>query len=160
MWCVCVCVCVCLCGGKMLSILLRQGLWLKLGLSHLATQNGQWAKQVRGPDPTTRIKVEGNTTNLPSDHHTHPTGHTSSHNNNEFRLFFKRFICLFYVCEYTVAVFRHTRRGHRIPLQMAVSLHVVAGNCTQDLWKSRRCQLFPVEPSLQPACRPLNSFVA
>jgi hypothetical protein len=29
------------------------------------------------------------------------------------------------VCEYTV--FRHTRRGHQIPLQMVVSHHVVAG---------------------------------
>jgi hypothetical protein len=29
---------------------------------------------------------------------------------------------------YTVAVFRHNRRGHRIPLQMVVSHHVVAGN--------------------------------
>jgi hypothetical protein len=35
---------------------------------------------------------------------------------------------LFYVYEYTVAVFRHTRKGHRIPLQMVVSHHVVAGN--------------------------------
>jgi hypothetical protein len=36
----------------------------------------------------------------------------------------KRFISLFYVYEYTVAVFRHTRRGHRhrIPSQMVVSL--------------------------------------
>jgi hypothetical protein len=25
-------------------------------------------------------------------------------------------VYLFYVCEYTVDVFRHTRRGHRIPL--------------------------------------------
>jgi hypothetical protein len=30
--------------------------------------------------------------------------------------------------EYTVAVFRHTRRGHLIPFQMVVSHHVVAGN--------------------------------
>jgi hypothetical protein len=29
---------------------------------------------------------------------------------------------------YAVAVFRHTRRGHQIPLQMVVSHHVVAGN--------------------------------
>jgi hypothetical protein len=35
-------------------------------------------------------------------------------------------IYLFY--EYTVAVFRHTRRGHWIPLQMVGSHHVVAGN--------------------------------
>jgi hypothetical protein len=39
--------------------------------------------------------------------------------------FFK--IYLFYVCESTVAV-RHTRRGHKVSLQMAVSHHVVAGN--------------------------------
>jgi len=39
-------------------------------------------------------------------------------------LFFKD---LFYICEYTVAVFRHTRTGHQIPLQMVVSHHVVAG---------------------------------
>ena len=41
-------------------------------------------------------------------------------------LFFK--IYLFNVYEYTVAVFRHTRRGHRIPLQMVVSHYVVTGN--------------------------------
>ena len=35
---------------------------------------------------------------------------------------------LFYVYEYTIALFRHTRRGHWIPLQIAVSHHVVAGN--------------------------------
>jgi hypothetical protein len=40
----------------------------------------------------------------------------------------KKLIYLFYVCEYTVAVFRHTRRGHQIQLQMVVSHHVVAGN--------------------------------
>jgi hypothetical protein len=33
-----------------------------------------------------------------------------------------------YLYEYTVAVFRHTRRGHQMPLQMVVSHHVVAGN--------------------------------
>jgi hypothetical protein len=40
--------------------------------------------------------------------------------------FFLKFY-LFYICEYTVAVFRHTR-GHQIPLQMFVSHHVAAGN--------------------------------
>jgi hypothetical protein len=48
-----------------------------------------------------------------------------------FVLFFvvlKIIIYLFYVYEYTVAVIRHTRRGHRIPLQMVVNNHVVAGN--------------------------------
>jgi hypothetical protein len=39
----------------------------------------------------------------------------------------KRWICLFYVCGHTVSVF--------VPLQMAVSHHVSAGNWTQDLWK-------------------------
>jgi hypothetical protein len=39
-----------------------------------------------------------------------------------------RFIYLFYVYEYTIALFRHTRRGHQISLQMVVSHHVVAGN--------------------------------
>jgi hypothetical protein len=29
--------------------------------------------------------------------------------------------------KYTVAVFRHTRRGHQISLQVVVSHHVVAG---------------------------------
>ena len=41
---------------------------------------------------------------------------------------FKRFIYLFYVYECTVAVFRHTRIGHQIPLQIVVSHHVVSGN--------------------------------
>jgi hypothetical protein len=59
-------------------------------------------------------------------------------------LFLKKdFIYLFDIYdEYTLAVFRHTRRGHQIPLQMVVSHHVVAGNWTQDLLTS--------EPSLQP----------
>jgi hypothetical protein len=35
---------------------------------------------------------------------------------------------LFCIYEYTVAVFRRTRKGHQIPLQMVVSHHVVAGN--------------------------------
>ena len=45
-------------------------------------------------------------------------------------IFFKvLFVYLFiYLYEYTVAVFRHTRIGHLIPLQMVVNHHVVAGN--------------------------------
>ena len=43
-------------------------------------------------------------------------------------IFFKDFIYLFYICnEYIVTVFRHSRREHRISLQMVVSHHVVAG---------------------------------
>jgi hypothetical protein len=40
---------------------------------------------------------------------------------------FLRFIYLFIICKYTVAIFRHTRRGHQITSQMVVSHHVVAG---------------------------------
>jgi hypothetical protein len=47
---------------------------------------------------------------------------------NHFIFFSFLKIYLFHVCEYTVAVFRHTRRGNRIPLQMVVSHHVDAGN--------------------------------
>jgi Na+-transporting methylmalonyl-CoA/oxaloacetate decarboxylase gamma subunit len=37
-------------------------------------------------------------------------------------------IYLFYLYEYIVAILRHTRRGHPIPVQMVVSHHVAAGN--------------------------------
>ena len=40
-------------------------------------------------------------------------------------LFFK--IYLFIICKYTVAVFRHSKRGHQISLRMVVSHHMVAG---------------------------------
>ena len=33
----------------------------------------------------------------------------------------------------------HSRRVHWVPLQIAVSHHVVAGNWTQDFWKSSQC---------------------
>jgi len=36
------------------------------------------------------------------------------------------FLSFFFLFKYTVTVFRHTRRGHQIPLQMVVSHHVVA----------------------------------
>jgi hypothetical protein len=36
-------------------------------------------------------------------------------------------IYLLIICKYTVAVFRHTRRGRQISLRMVVSHHVVAG---------------------------------
>jgi hypothetical protein len=56
---------------------------------------------------------------------------------------------LFIICKYTVAVFRHTRRGSQILLGMVVSHHVVAGIWTQDLRKNSRV-LFPAGPSHQP----------
>jgi hypothetical protein len=42
-----------------------------------------------------------------------------------FFLFLK--IYLFIICKYTVAVFRHARRGRQILLRMVVGHHVVAG---------------------------------
>jgi hypothetical protein len=39
----------------------------------------------------------------------------------------KQKIYLFIIYKYTVAVFRHTRRGRQISLQMVVSHHAVAG---------------------------------
>jgi hypothetical protein len=47
-----------------------------------------------------------------------------------FFLFFLKiylFIYLFIICKFTVAVFRHSRRGHQISLRMVMSHHVVAG---------------------------------
>ena len=41
--------------------------------------------------------------------------------------------------KYTVAVLRHTRRGHQVSLWVVVSHHVGAGNWTQDLPKSSQC---------------------
>jgi hypothetical protein len=71
-----------------------------------------------------------------------------------FLLFFFLKINLFFIiCKYTVAIFRHTRRGSQISLRMVVSHHVVAGIWTQDLQKSSRV-LLPVEPSHQPPALP------
>jgi hypothetical protein len=53
--------------------------------------------------------------------------------------------------KYTVAAFRHTRRGHQIPLQMVVSHHVVAGIWTQDLQKSSQCSE-PLNHLAAPIC--------
>ena len=70
------------------------------------------------------------------------------HRNQALPLCSYLFVYLMYD-EYTVTVFRHSRRGHRIPLQMVVSHHVVAGNWTQDLWKGN----LTTEPPLQlPLC--------
>jgi hypothetical protein len=66
-----------------------------------------------------------------------------------FLSFFFLKIYLFIICKYTVAVFRHTRRGSQILLRMVVSHHVVAGIWTLDLRKSSQV-LLPTEPSHQP----------
>jgi hypothetical protein len=42
-------------------------------------------------------------------------------------LFFFFFFNLFIICKYTIAVFRHSRRGSQVSLRMVVSHHVVAG---------------------------------
>jgi hypothetical protein len=56
-----------------------------------------------------------------------PTGAISALFFFFFLLFFFLRFYLFIICKYTVAVFRHTRRGHQISLRMVVSHHVVAG---------------------------------
>jgi len=43
------------------------------------------------------------------------------------------FLFIYFIYEYTVAIFRHTRKGHQIPLQIVGSHHVVAGIWTQDV---------------------------
>jgi hypothetical protein len=48
-------------------------------------------------------------------------------NFNFFKPFFPPKILFITICKYTVAVFRHTRRGCHISLRMVVSHHVVAG---------------------------------
>ena len=53
---------------------------------------------------------------------------------------FKKNIYLFYVYEYTVPVFRHTRRGHWIPLQMELN----SGHLEEQ------SVLLTAEPSFQP----------
>jgi hypothetical protein len=59
---------------------------------------------------------------------------------NVFRSLLFCFLKIYlFLYEHTVAVFRHTRRGHQIPLQMGLNHHVAAGNWTQDLWKSSQC---------------------
>jgi hypothetical protein len=50
--------------------------------------------------------------------------------------------CCLRLIDYTVFCLHiclHVRRGHQISLQMVVSHHVIAGNQTQNLWKSSQC---------------------
>jgi hypothetical protein len=75
-----------------------------------------------------------------------------------FFFFFFLKIYLFIICKYTVAVFRHSRWGRQILLQMVVNHHVVAGIWTPDLRKSSRV-LLPTEPSHQPPKRVLLSLL-
>ena len=61
------------------------------------------------------------------------------------RLYF-RFIYLFYVYEYIVAVFRHTRRGHWIPLRMVVSRHVVVWELNSGPLEEQSVLLTAISP--------------
>jgi hypothetical protein len=69
---------------------------------------------------------------------------------NIYLFVFCLFIYLFITCKYTVAVFRHFRRGSQISLRVVVSHHVVAGIWTSNLQKSSLV-LLPTEPSHQPS---------
>jgi hypothetical protein len=44
-----------------------------------------------------------------------------------FSYSFLKDVFIYYICKYTIAAFRHTRRGHLISFQVVVSHHVVAG---------------------------------
>jgi hypothetical protein len=55
------------------------------------------------------------------------SSHTPLNLPNRILLLFFLKIYLFIICKYTVAVFRHSRRGRQISLRMVVSHHVVAG---------------------------------
>jgi hypothetical protein len=66
-------------------------------------------------------------------------------------LFIYLFIYLFHVCKYTVAVFRHTRRGHQIPLQMVVSHPCGCWELNSGPLEEQPV-LLTTEPSLQPVC--------
>ena len=66
-----------------------------------------------------------------------------------FLLHFKKMIfSLFFVYEYSVTLFRNTRRGHQIPLQMVMSHLVVVGILTQDLWKKSQLLTSVISPAL------------
>jgi hypothetical protein len=71
---------------------------------------------------------------------------------NKFKiLVFKRFIYLFHVCGYTVTVFRHTRRGHQIPLTDGCELP-----CGCWELNSRPLEEQPVFLTAKSSLQPLN----
>jgi len=45
-----------------------------------------------------------------------------------FSFFFFKDLFILRIYEYIAAVFRHTRRGHQLPLQTVMSHHWAAGN--------------------------------
>jgi len=81
---------------------------------------------------------------------------SSSSSSSSFFFFLQD---LFIICKYTIAVFRHSRRGSQILLWMVVNHHVVAGIWTPDLQKGSRV-LLPTEPSLQPNYQALLKWLS
>jgi hypothetical protein len=67
-----------------------------------------------------------------------------------FVFVFNLFIYLFYMYEYPVAIFRHTRRGLQIPIQMVVSHHVCGCWELNSRHLEEQSVLLTTEPSLQP----------
>jgi hypothetical protein len=72
-----------------------------------------------------------------------------------FFSFFKKKNIYIYI--YFVSVFRHTRRGHLISLQMFVSHHVVVGIELRSSGRTLSALNPVVKPSLQPPNRCLNT---
>ena len=86
------------------------------------------SKEVDGvfKDDNFNCPLVGTHTHTNTHTHTHTHTHTQSHLYEHTHIKYYFFKDLLY--EYTVAVFRHTRRGHWIPFMMVVTHHVVAGN--------------------------------
>jgi hypothetical protein len=57
---------------------------------------------------------------------------------------------LFIICKYTVAVFRHSKRGHQISLRMVVSHHVVAGGFELRTFGRAVSALYPLSHLTSP----------
>jgi hypothetical protein len=67
-----------------------------------------------------------------------------------FILFLNRFIYLFHVCEYTVTVFRHTIKGHQIPIKDGCKLPCGCWELNSGPLEEQSV-LLPTEPSFQPS---------
>jgi hypothetical protein len=63
---------------------------------------------------------------------------------------FLRFIYLFHVCKYTVAIFRHTRRGHQIPITDGCETPYSSWDLNSGPLEEESV-LLTTEPSLQPS---------
>ena len=88
--------------------------------------------------------------------------HACTQNKNKitfFSFFFlKDLFIYFYICDYTVAVFRHTSRGQQIPLQMVVSHQVVCWELNSGPLEEQP-GLLTTEPSLQPLNQPFKMLL-